>query len=90
MAVIIIPAAFRQFTNGVSQMQTKANTVEAALNELAAEYKNIKKHLFKENNTIKGFVNVYVNQDDIRFLNGLDTPVSDTDTILLIPAIMGG
>lgn len=87
---ILIPAALRQFTDGLSEVGVEAKTVGEALNGLTAQYPDLQRHLFTEKETLRSFVNVYVNEDDIRQKDGLATPLSDTDTIMLLPSIAGG
>jgi sulfur-carrier protein adenylyltransferase/sulfurtransferase len=91
MAVtILIPTALRQFTDGSSEVSVEAKTVGEVLNALTVKYADLQKHLFTDNKTLRSFVNVYVNEDDIRQKNGLDTPVTERDTVMLVPSIAGG
>jgi adenylyltransferase/sulfurtransferase len=67
-----------------------AATAGEALDKLTSEHHDLRKHLFNERNTLRNFVNVYVGDEDIRHLDGADTPVADGETILIVPSIAGG
>jgi len=71
-------------------MRVDASTAGEALDRLTAAHSDLRKHLYNDKNTLRTFVNVYVNEDDIRHGSGADTPVKDGDTILIVPAIAGG
>lgn len=91
MAVTItIPTPLRQFAAGESEIQVEAQTAGEALNQLTTTHSELRRHLFNDQNAMRNFVNVYVNDEDIRHLNGPDTPVKDGDTILIVPSIAGG
>src|SRR6185295_8182720 len=91
MAVTItIPTPLRQFAAGQSELQVDAQTAGEALNQLTSTHNELRRHLFNDQNGLRNFVNVYVNDEDIRHLNGQDTPVKDGDTILIVPSIAGG
>jgi sulfur-carrier protein adenylyltransferase/sulfurtransferase len=86
---IAIPTALRQFAAGQSEIHVDARTAGEALDQLTFEHAELRRHLFNEN-TLRNFVNVYVNDEDIRHKNGTDTPVKNGDTILIVPSIAGG
>jgi Molybdopterin converting factor, small subunit len=91
MGVIIrIPTALRQFTRNEAEVAVSAGTVRGALEALTVQYPELKKHLYKEDGALRSFVNVYVNEDNIRQRDGLDTELSEKDTLLLVPSIAGG
>lgn len=71
-------------------MDVNANTVGAAITELQGRYPGIKERLVDETGAIRRFVNVYVNEEDIRFLQNQETPIKPGDEISIIPAIAGG
>ena len=85
-----IPAPLRKLTNNEELVEIGAATVGAAIAELQARYPGIKERLMDENGAIRRFVNVYVNEEDIRFLQNQDTALKDGDEISIIPAIAGG
>jgi MoaD family protein len=87
---VLIPTALRQFTDGQSEIEVDAATVQGALDALTARFVDLKKHLFNEAGTLRSFVNVYVNEDDIRQKQGVDTALKDGDTVMLVPSIAGG
>ena len=91
MAVtIIIPTALRQYAGGKAEMQVEAATAREALENLTATHAELRKHLYNDQNSLRNFVNVYLNDEDIRHLSGPDTPVSDGDTLMIVPSIAGG
>jgi len=85
-----IPSPLRKLTNNEELVEVSAATVGAAIAELQSRYPGIKERLVDENGEIRRFVNVYVNEEDIRFLKNQDTPLKDGDEISIIPAIAGG
>src|SRR5436190_21195750 len=87
---ITIPTPLRQFTGGQSEIQVDAGTAGEALDQLTTTHTELRRHLFNDQNTLRNFVNVYVNDEDIRHVNGPATPVKDGDTILIVPSIAGG
>jgi molybdopterin/thiamine biosynthesis adenylyltransferase/rhodanese-related sulfurtransferase/molybdopterin converting factor small subunit len=87
---IAIPTALRQFASGQSQFEVEAATAGEALDQLTAVHAELRRHLFSDQNILRNFVNVYVNDEDIRHGAGPDTPVKAGDTIMIVPAIAGG
>src|SRR5256714_1346057 len=87
---IAIPTPLRQFAGGQSEIQVEARTAGEALDQLTATHSELRRHLFNDQNTLRNFVNVYVNDEDIRHVNGPATPVKEGDTILIVPSIAGG
>src|SRR5437870_1704525 len=87
---ITIPTPLRQFADGQSEIQIDAGTAGEALDKLTSTHTELRRHLFNDQNTLRNFVNVYVNDEDIRHTNGPDTPVKEGDTILIVPSIAGG
>jgi len=91
MAVKIrIPTPLRKLTNEAEVVDINAATVGAAVTELQRQFPGIQERLVDEAGGIRRFVNVYVNEEDIRFLQNLDTPLKDGDEVSIIPAIAGG
>ena len=91
MAVtVFIPTALRQFAAGHAEVSVEAGTVGEALDKVTGEHAELRRHLYGEQNALRNFVNVYVNDEDIRHAQRLDTPVKDGDTVSIIPAIAGG
>src|SRR5437667_2579144 len=87
---IAIPTPLRQFAGGQSEIQVNASTAGEALDQLTNAHAELRRHLFNDQNTLRNFVNVYVNDEDIRHANGANTPVKEGDTILIVPSIAGG
>jgi sulfur-carrier protein len=91
MAVkVMIPTPLRQFTGKQSSLECNAATVGEALGSLTGTYTELKKHLFTDEGKIRSFVNVYLNDEDIRFLDKENTRTKDGDTISIVPSIAGG
>ncbi len=86
----IIPTALRQFAGGNSRIELEAVTAGEALQRLTEEHSELRRHLYNEKNELRSFVNVYVNDQDIRHQSGTDTRVKDGDTIMIVPSIAGG
>jgi len=87
---ITIPTPLRQFAAGQTELEVEATTAGEALNQLTTTHAELRRHLFNDQNTLRNFVNVYVNDEDIRHLDGPNTPVKEGDTILIVPSIAGG
>ncbi|KAF0177235.1 MAG: MoaD family protein [Limisphaerales bacterium] len=85
-----IPTPLRQLTGGEETVIVTAASVGAAIAELQAKYPGIKDRLLDDKGEVRRFVNVYVNEEDIRFLQNQATPLKDGDEISIIPAIAGG
>jgi len=91
MAVkVLIPTPLRQYTNKQEVVVVEGNTVGALLDNLTAKYSTLKKHLYTEDGKLRSFVNVYVNDEDIRYLQKEQTAVSDNDVVSIVPSIAGG
>src|SRR5919107_309615 len=91
MAVtVFIPTALRQFAGDKAEVAVDASTVGEALDKVTGEHAELRRHLYSEQGALRNFVNVYVNDEDIRHSQKLDTPVKDGDTVSIIPAIAGG
>jgi molybdopterin synthase sulfur carrier subunit len=85
-----IPTPLRKLTNNEEVVEVAAATIGAAITELQTRYPGIKERLMDDNGEVRRFVNVYVNEEDIRFLQNQQTPLKDGDEISIIPAIAGG
>jgi molybdopterin synthase sulfur carrier subunit len=85
-----IPSPLRNYTNGVDVVEAEGTSVGEVLNALKAQAAGIEQRLFKGPNQLNRFVNVYVNDEDIRFMKNLETPVKAGDEISIVPAIAGG
>jgi molybdopterin converting factor small subunit len=91
MAVTItIPTALRQYTGGNASVSLEANDVGGLIRGLVELYPALGRHLLDEHGRLRSFVNLYVGDEDIRYLDGEATPLRDGDTVSIIPAIAGG
>ncbi|MBV9126027.1 MAG: MoaD family protein [Planctomycetes bacterium] len=90
MAIHIhIPTPMREHTKGQAVVEGRGGTVQAVLADLGQTYPGINQRLF-ENGQVRRFVNIYLNDEDIRYLDNLATPVKDGDEVSIIPAVAGG
>jgi adenylyltransferase/sulfurtransferase len=87
---ITIPTALRQYAGGSSEIEVEASTAGEALERLTSTHAELRKHLYTDQNALRNFVNVYINDEDIRHAEGAQTPVKDGDTIMIVPSIAGG
>lgn len=85
-----VPTPLRKFTNGADEVKAQGNTVRALVDDLEKNFPGIKERICDETGKIRRFVNVYVNGDDIRFLQNMETAVKEGDNISIVPAIAGG
>jgi molybdopterin synthase sulfur carrier subunit len=91
MAVRVrVPTPLRKFTQGADEVDAQGSTMRALVEDLERNYPGIKERICDETGKVRRFVNVYVNGDDIRFLQNLETDVKDGDSISIVPAIAGG
>jgi len=91
MSVTInIPTALRQFTGGNSRIEVEAATAGEALDRLTSLHSELRRHLYDDKNALRSFVNVYVNDEDVRHQSGGDTPLKAGDTVMIVPSIAGG
>jgi len=87
---VLIPTALRQYAKNHDTVLLEGKTVGEVLRNLASEYSDLKRHLFSEDGRLRNFVNVYVNDDDIRYLQMDETPVTEADTVTIVPSVAGG
>src|SRR5579862_9595686 len=90
MAKILIPTPLRQFADKQDTVQLAGSTVGEVLKSLTSQYAELRRHLYNDEGKLRSFVNVYVNDEDIRYLNKEATPVKDADTVSIVPSIAGG
>ena len=91
MSVIVrIPTTLRPITGGQSEVKVEGSTLSEVLTNLDAAHPGFKDRLFDDEGQLRRFVNVFVADDDVRYLQGLDTPVPDGETVSIIPAVAGG
>ena len=87
---VLIPTPLRKLTNNEESVEVNAKSIGEAINELQARFPGIQERLVDEKGEVRRFVNVYVNEEDIRFLKNRETPLKDGDEVSIIPAIAGG
>ncbi|MDX8401691.1 MAG: ubiquitin-like small modifier protein 1 [Mariprofundaceae bacterium] len=85
-----IPTPLRKLTGGADEVSAEGATIGALIDNLEATYPGLKERLCDENGEIRRFVNIYVNDEDVRFLSGRDTALKDGDEVSIVPAIAGG
>jgi MoaD family protein len=85
-----LPTVLRPHAGGVKVVSADGSTVGEVLTAIVAEYPGLAGQVIDENGALHKFVNVYVNDDDVRYLSALDTPVKDADEISILPAVAGG
>lgn len=87
---INIPTALRHFAGGKSSVAVEAATAGEALERLTSQHADLRRHLYDDKNALRSFVNVYLNDEDVRHQSGSATPVKDGDTLMIVPSIAGG
>ncbi len=91
MSVLIhVPAPLRKLTGGKARVEAGGATVRELIDQLDQEYNGMGAKLVDENRGIHPYINIYVNDEDIRFLDGMDTRLQEGDTISIVPAMAGG
>jgi molybdopterin converting factor small subunit len=87
---VIIPTPLRRFTNGVEIAQVQGRTISEIFDQLEVQFPGIRARLCEDNGELRRFINVYVDGEDIRFLNRLETNVDEKAEVSIVPAIAGG
>ncbi|MCB0192846.1 MAG: MoaD/ThiS family protein [Anaerolineae bacterium] len=90
MTTVRIPSPLRRYTNGQSKVESSGTSINAIIDDLEAQYPGVKARLCDDSGQIKRYVNVFVNDEEIRTLQGGDTPVGEKDEVSIIPAMAGG
>jgi len=85
-----IPTPLQKLTKNQAEVESEGKTVQELIDGLEKNYPGIKERICDEKGKVRRFINIYVNEEDVRFLKGDDTPVKDGDEISIIPAIAGG
>ena len=88
-----IPTILRSYTDGAKAVSAQGDTLTALIDDLEARHPGIKERLVEQSEgggDLRRFVNVYVNDEDVRFIGGLDAPLSDGDQVVVLPAVAGG
>jgi len=90
MTTLKIPTPLRYYTDGQAEVAVNGSDVAAAMRDLVERYPTLEQHLYNGNGEMRAFVNLFLGQDNIKDLQGLETPLSEEDTLRLIPSIAGG
>jgi molybdopterin synthase sulfur carrier subunit len=91
MSVLVrIPTPLRSLTKGNAEIQAKGDTIDSLVSDLDRQYPGLKERLLDESGELRRFINIYVNQEDIRFLQAKKTGLKDGDEVSIVPAIAGG
>jgi len=90
MPTVKIPPVLRAQTGGDAELAAPGSTVGDVLRSLAETHPGTRSQLFADGGDLNRYVNVYLNDEDVRVLDGLDTPVKDADTVVILPAMAGG
>jgi MoaD family protein len=90
MIAVRIPSALRPYAGGQKEVALEAATVEDALHGLTGQYPALRPHLYDENGSLRQYVNLFVNEQDVRSLQGVTTPLKHGDRMMIVPSIAGG
>ncbi len=90
MPTVRIPTPLRKLTNGQEEVKVAGASVAAVISALETQHPGIKERICDDQGKIRRFVNIFKNDEDIRFLQGMDTAVAETDELSIVPAIAGG
>ena len=91
MAVMVeMPSALRQFADNQDELDSDGKNVEEVLADLCSRFPELKQNLYEEEGSIRNFINIYVNDEDIRYADGMQTGLIDGDRIQIVPSIAGG
>ena len=90
MPNIKIPTPLRPYASGESTISLQGETVAEVLEAVVERHPELKKHLFGDDNQLRPFVNLFLEEENVNQLQGLETPLSEGDTVLIIPSIAGG
>ncbi|MDG1839666.1 MAG: MoaD family protein [Dehalococcoidia bacterium] len=90
MAIVKIPTPLRVTTSGLDTVQGNGDDLVSVIEDLESQFPGMKERLLDENNELRRFVNIFVNGEDVRFLEGLNTTVTASDEISIVPAVAGG
>jgi MoaD family protein len=87
---VVIPTPLRKFTSGVDLVEVEARTVQEVLDSLESKYPGFRAGVCDESGSLKRFINIYINGEDVRFLENLSTRINDGAEVAIVPAISGG
>lgn len=90
MPVLRIPTPLRSYVNGQSEVAVKGETVAEAMESLMSQYPSLRPHLANRQGQLRPFVNLFLRETNVRDLQGLGTPLEESDILFLVPAVAGG
>lgn len=90
MSVVRVPSPLRPYTQGQKEVEVRASSVSEALLALSTAYPDLRRHLLDEDGSLRTYVNIFVNQEDIRSLDGVNTLIKEGDQVMILPSIAGG
>lgn len=90
MTILRIPTPLRPYTNGKNEVSVSGANISEALSDLTTQFPNIKPHIFNESGELRPFVNIFIGENNIKDLRGIDTPIQIGEKLMLIPSIAGG
>ena len=90
MSKIRVPTPLRPYTDGQGRLEVDAGTVGAALLELTTQFPSVRPHLYNDDGELRPYVNLFVNDEDVRALEGEQTAIHEGDTLMILPSIAGG
>jgi molybdopterin synthase sulfur carrier subunit len=90
MATVRIPTPLRKLTNGQEEVSAAGSTIAAVIASLDSQFPGLKERICDDQGKVRRFVNIFKNDEDIRFLQNLETAVGDSDELSIVPAIAGG
>jgi molybdopterin converting factor small subunit len=90
MATIRIPTPLRSYTGGQNEIPVQGPTVADAMQDLVTQFPTLRPHLFNGEAQLRPFVNLFINNENVKDLQGLSTPIAESDRLMLIPSIAGG
>jgi adenylyltransferase/sulfurtransferase len=91
MVQLNLPAPLQEYAGGASRVAVQGSTIGEALHDLSSRFPRLRRHLFDDRGVLRGFVNVYLNDEDMRSLaHGAGTAINDSDTITIVPSVAGG
>ncbi len=90
MALLKIPTPLRSYTNGKAEISVTGRTVAEAMDSLVEQYPTLRPHLFTGEGQLRPFVNLFLGENNVKDLQGLQTPIDENSRVLLIPSIAGG
>ena len=90
MPFLRIPTPLRTYSAGQSEITLSGLTVSEAMDDLLEQYPDMKQHIFNEEGTLRPFINLFLDEDNINDLQGLETPLGENDRLMMLPSIAGG